>query len=225
VWAEESARRDPGDSKRSVLTDPVDISLEEVVNRWRGQQATLDIDLVVSEMSDVKQSLRYEGILDGPYLGDGLGIGLMLGSRVMSGDIAIEGPYIDFAPARRVGRSDDRVVTDGYLELHVTDLPLRAYMGGTIAVWGATLADGGIARCWLMTAQTRTDAVGKREDLTWGVDARIVATAPPVYRPGAVASVYGFRSDPPVSDDDLVGVEFVDGSSVEIPAGMLERLG
>jgi hypothetical protein len=54
-------------------------------------------------------------------------------------------------------------------------------------------------------------------ELTWGDAIRVKADAPPEYRPGAVASVCGFRDDPAYPGATPVIIEFEDGSSVEVP--------
>jgi hypothetical protein len=129
----------------------MEITLETLVDRWRGRHATLDIDLVQADGAGVSQSFHYEGILDGPYVDDGPGIGFMLGSRSISGEVAVGGPFVSFEPARPEGPSAS-VLAENYVELRVVELPLVAQVEAGDALWEALLADGQAARCRLCTA-------------------------------------------------------------------------
>ena len=131
----------------------MDVALNELVGAWRGKHATLDIDLAPPEGRDAQLTHHYEGILDGPYLGDGPGIGLVFGARTIQGDIAVEGPYIDFEPAQPDG-SPAILFTETYAEIHVTELPLVAHVEAGTARWESRLADGRAVRCRLSTAGT-----------------------------------------------------------------------
>lgn len=132
----------------------MEITLGELVSRWRGQHVTLDIDLVGPEAEGAWQTSHYEGILDGPYLDDDdPGAGFVLGTSVISGDIAIGGSYISFEPARPPG-SLTTVLGEAYVELVVIDLPLVAQVRMDTALWEARLATGGAARCRLSTTQS-----------------------------------------------------------------------
>jgi hypothetical protein len=61
-------------------------------------------------------------------------------------------------------------------------------------------------------------------ELTWGDTIRVNADASPEYRPGAIASVCGFRGDPADPGARLVIIEFEDGSSVEVPGRVVDLL-
>jgi hypothetical protein len=128
----------------------MDITLEDLIARWRGREATLDIDLA-PQGDDARQTFHYEGILDGPYLGDGPGVGLTLGSRVISGDIAVEGPFISFEPSLADG-SSGAVISGAYVELRVANLPLIAHVNADAALWETTLTDGRAVRCRLVAS-------------------------------------------------------------------------
>jgi hypothetical protein len=58
-------------------------------------------------------------------------------------------------------------------------------------------------------------------ELTWGDEVRINGDAPTEFRPGARAWAVGFRKDPADPAATLVTVEFEDGSSVEVTAGIV----
>ena len=97
---------------------------------------------------DERHLWAYQGILDGPYLGDG-GVGFMLGSRVIEGNIAVEGPLIDFSPADLAAKTPP-ILGENYVELRVVELPLVADVRGNEASWTAVLADKQPARCRLV---------------------------------------------------------------------------
>jgi hypothetical protein len=59
----------------------MEITLEKLVDRWRGQRATLAIDLAPADGADAAQTFHYEGILDGPYVDDGPGMRVVSGPR------------------------------------------------------------------------------------------------------------------------------------------------
>jgi hypothetical protein len=61
-------------------------------------------------------------------------------------------------------------------------------------------------------------------DLTWGDTARVKADEPTAHRPGASASVVGFREDPEEPAAMLLIIEFDDGSSVEVPERSVDSL-
>lgn len=124
------------------------MTLGDLVGRWRGRYATLGIDLATADGDDAWQSFSYQGILDGPYVGDGTGVGFMLGSRVISGDIAVEGPYISFESAQS-GEPSAPVLNDAYVELRIVDLPSIVEVDADEARWEALLADRRAVRCRL----------------------------------------------------------------------------
>jgi hypothetical protein len=127
------------------------MTLEKLVDRWRGRHATLDIDLAQTDGGGASQSFHYEGILDGPYVDAGPGIGFMLGNRTISGDIAIGGSLVSFEPAQAAGPSPP-VLAEKYVELRVVELPLVAQVDAGDALWDVLLVDGRAARCRLWTA-------------------------------------------------------------------------
>ena len=55
-------------------------------------------------------------------------------------------------------------------------------------------------------------------ELTWGDTVIVSAGAPAEYRPGQIASVVAFGSDPP-----LVTVEFGDGTDAQVPPHLLRK--
>ena len=59
--------------------------------------------------------------------------------------------------------------------------------------------------------------------LTHGDEVRVVASAPAEYRPSSRDWVVGMRADPAGEGDALVVIEFDDGSSVEVPSGVLQK--
>ena len=125
----------------------MDISLEDLIGLWLGRYATLDIDLARTDGEDGWESYRYEGILDGPYVGDGPGVGFMLGSRLISGNIAVAGPCISFDPV--LPKHAAPILTDQYVELRVVELPVIAKVDTNEAKWEASLADHRAVRCRL----------------------------------------------------------------------------
>lgn len=127
---------------------PTNVPLDELVTRWRGRRAVLDIVLPHSDGASPAESGRYEGILDGPYGDEGPGVGLMLGSDVISGDIAIRGPYVDFE-AEEPGCHSTPILGEGYAELRAVDLPVVATVVNNEAVWKVLLGDGRSASCRL----------------------------------------------------------------------------
>jgi hypothetical protein len=127
----------------------MDLTLEDLISRWRGRYAMLTVDLVSAD-DDTQQTFKYEGILDGPYLGDGPGVGFTLGGRVISGDVAVDGPHISFDSAQPDDASTP-VLSDAYVELPVVDLPLIAEVDAVDARWEALLADRQAVRCRLQT--------------------------------------------------------------------------
>jgi hypothetical protein len=129
----------------------MEITLEKLVDRWRGRHATLDIDLAQADGAGVSQSFHYEGILDGPYVDAGPSIGFMLGNRTISGDVAVGGAFVSFEPAQPEGPSAP-VLAETYVELRVVELPLVAQVDAADALWDALLVDGRAARCRLSTA-------------------------------------------------------------------------
>jgi len=142
-----------GDDIYMRLTDSkMDIVLEELVSRWRGRHAVLDITLARPDAADPQESFHYEGILDGPYGDNGSGVGFMLGSRLISGDIAVGGPFESFDP-ERPGSSAKPILSDGYVELRATELPLIAHVDGDGAAWEVSLGDGRVARCRICTSR------------------------------------------------------------------------
>jgi len=123
----------------------VRVTLEELISRWKGRRANFEL-----MPSDDESHLRsYHGILDGPYLGDDGGVGFMLGSRVIQGDIAVEGPLIDFSPALPDAETAP-ILAESYVELRVVGLPLVADVRGHEASWTALLADQHTVRCRLV---------------------------------------------------------------------------
>jgi hypothetical protein len=89
------------------------IALDDLVCRWNGSHATFEVRL--------GEDLRaYHGILDGPYVGDDEGVDFMLGSRLIHGDIAVEGPLISFEPLHP-NRSLAPILADGYVEMPVSE--------------------------------------------------------------------------------------------------------
>jgi hypothetical protein len=108
----------------------------------------LDIVLAHPDGASPPDSRRYDGILDGPYGDEGPGVGLMLGSDVISGDIAIQGPFVDFEVEQR-GRRSTPILSEGYAELRAVDLPAIATVANNKAVWEVLLGDGRIASCRL----------------------------------------------------------------------------
>jgi hypothetical protein len=131
----------------------MEVTLDDLVDQWRGRHATLTIDLARAEDDDARQTFSYEGILDGPYLGNGPGVEFMLGGRVISGDIAVDGPLINFEPAQ-TDDSSKPVLDDAYVELRVVDLPLIVEVDADEARWEALLADRRAVRCRLQTSGT-----------------------------------------------------------------------
>jgi hypothetical protein len=131
------------------------VTLEDLVGRWRGRYVTLGIELASVDRDDAWQRFSYQGILDGPYVGEGAGVGFMLGRRVISGDIAVEGPYISFEPAQS-GEPDPStpVLSDAYVELRVVDLPSIVEVDADEARWEALLADHRAVRCRLQASAT-----------------------------------------------------------------------
>ena len=78
------------DNARVVAVPALDV----LITQWRGRRATLVVE-------DDQNQASYEGVLDGPYQGDVPGVGLMLGERLVAGDIAIGGTYVEVAPGKR----------------------------------------------------------------------------------------------------------------------------
>lgn len=103
---------------------------------------------------DERHLWMYQGILDGPYLrylGEQGGVGFMLGSRAIEGNIAVEGPLIDFSPADLAAKTAP-ILGENYVELRVVELPLVADVQGHEATWEASLVDQRTARCRLVVA-------------------------------------------------------------------------
>jgi hypothetical protein len=126
----------------------VDMLLEQLVRRWRGSHAVLSITLARSDAVDPPETIRYEGILDGPFTNDGPGVGLILGSRVILGDIAVEGPFVSFEPAR-TDHASSPILNESFAELHATEMPLIAEVDDRVAVWEVLLGEGRVAHCHL----------------------------------------------------------------------------
>jgi hypothetical protein len=125
-------------------------TLDELIIRWRGRRA--DFEVVMPD--DERHLWAYQGILDGPYLdeqGGGGGVAFMLGSRVIEGNIAVEGPLIDFSPADPDAKTAP-ILGENYIELRVVELPLVADVQGHEATWEASLVDQRTARCRLVAA-------------------------------------------------------------------------
>jgi hypothetical protein len=121
------------------------ITLEQLVRQWKGKRATFE----VVPSNDESQLRVYEGIIDGPYLGDDGGVGFMLGSRVIHGDIAVEAPFFEFWPS--TGRAK-HTVAESYVGLRAIELPVVVDIQGDVARWEATGGDQRIARCRLVAA-------------------------------------------------------------------------
>src|SRR5271165_2665221 len=88
------------------------LDLKDLIARWRGRHASLEVTLARPGDEKPPERFHYEGILDGPYGDQGPGVGFMLGSKLISGDIAIRGPFIDFAP-ERLDRPSSLILTPG----------------------------------------------------------------------------------------------------------------
>jgi hypothetical protein len=126
------------------------IALEQLIIGWRGRRA----DFEVAMPDDERHLWMYQGILDGPYLrylGEQGGVGFMLGSRAIEGNIAVEGPLIDFSPADLAAKTAP-ILGENYVELRVVELPLVADVQGHEATWEASLVDQRTARCRLVVA-------------------------------------------------------------------------
>jgi hypothetical protein len=126
----------------------VGTDLAAFVARWRGVPAAFELRL------DTDAPRTFEGILDGPYLGDDPGLGFLLGDRVILGDIAVGGTYISL----ETGAADlPAIVTDTYVELRMKRLPHPGLLdGGSSANWTSTLMGGRLARCTLTVAGPRS---------------------------------------------------------------------
>jgi len=136
------------------------ITLEELTSRWKGSRATFEIYLP----DDERHLWAYEGILDGPYLGDGGGVGFMLGSRVIEGDVAVEGPLIDFSLATG---SSTAIVGEGYVELLAAELPILADVRGSGASWEALCDDQRAARCRLVLLAESAAVTARCDERSW----------------------------------------------------------
>jgi hypothetical protein len=123
----------------------MDVDLADLVERWRGRTATLEIDIIGAAEGQTERVVR-EGILDGPYVGDGPGIAFMLGARIIEGDIAVDGPMLSLEPASPPAPP---IISANYIELRVRGLPIVARVNGEEASWDSTLADDRVARCRL----------------------------------------------------------------------------
>jgi hypothetical protein len=84
--------RRPGPSLFRVM----EIALEELVSRWRGQRATVAFDFGRYEVEETRQTFHYEERLDGPLLRRCFREWTRVGTSVVSEDIAIDGSYISF---------------------------------------------------------------------------------------------------------------------------------
>ncbi len=89
------------------------MTLGALIEEWRGLSA-----LFVLERDGIET--EYAGILDGPYVGESPAVGFVLGERLLSGDLAVGGAYVDISP--REARSAAHVGA-GYVELNVRDMP------------------------------------------------------------------------------------------------------
>jgi hypothetical protein len=130
-----------------VGVQAVRTTLDELIIRWRGRRA--DFEVVMPD--DERHLWAYQGILDGPYLGDDAGVGFVLGSRVIEGNIAVEGPVIHFLSADLDAKTAP-ILGENYVELRVVELPLVADVQGHEATWEASLVDQRTARCRLVAA-------------------------------------------------------------------------
>jgi len=115
------------------------MTLESLIAEWRGLYACFTF-----ERDDIETD--YEGILDGPYVGDSPGVGFVLGERLVSGDIAVGGAYVDISP--REARSAPQV-GGGLVELSVRDMPTDIEKHQKEALWTLDLVDGSHLECVL----------------------------------------------------------------------------
>jgi len=115
------------------------MTLGALIEEWRGLSA-----LFVLERDGIET--EYAGILDGPYVGESPGVGFVLGERLLSGDLAVGGAYVDISP--REARSAAHVGA-GYVELNVRDMPTEIEKHDREALWTLDLADGSRLECLL----------------------------------------------------------------------------
>jgi hypothetical protein len=117
-------------------------TLEALVEQWRGRRATFVLDIAGEETT-------YEGILDGPYLGESPTVSFALGSRLISGDSAVGGSYVSIEARRDNQGGKSRLVSQRYVELKVRELPRDIRIEGHTATWTLELVDGSSAACRL----------------------------------------------------------------------------
>jgi len=116
-----------------------DITLEDLIRRWRGSRTVLQIEIGTGEGN--RQAIRREGILDGPYVGADAGTGFRLGRGTISGDIAVGGTLISIDLADDKGPTAP-LIGDEYVELRITELPIIAQLTGAEAQARVSLRDG-----------------------------------------------------------------------------------
>jgi hypothetical protein len=115
------------------------MTLEALIAEWRGLDG-----LFVVERDGVET--EYVGILDGPYVRDSPGVGFVLGERLVSGDIAVGGAYVDISAGE--ARSASRFGA-GYVELNVRGMPTEIEKHSKEALWTLDLVDGSSLKCLL----------------------------------------------------------------------------
>jgi hypothetical protein len=128
----------------------MEIALEQLVSRWRGQRATVAFDLRRPDVDETRQTFHYEEILDGPLPRRWSRERTRVGTSVISGNIAISGSYISFEPVQPHSPSTT-VINEVYVALVVIDLPLVAQGETDTALWEARLANGSASRLRLST--------------------------------------------------------------------------
>jgi hypothetical protein len=121
----------------------VRIALDNLVERWKGRHGTL-------EVAFGDQLRVYQGSVDGPYVGTDAGVGFMLGVRLISGDIAVEGPFINFDPAKG-SVCPAPVLTDAYVEVRVAEVPVVVELEGREATWQVSVGHERTVRFRLVT--------------------------------------------------------------------------